>query len=30
MSLELFVFIIVVGAASGLIYVMSISKRRKD
>ena len=30
MSLELFVFIVVVGAASGLIYAVSISKRRKD
>lgn len=30
MSPELFVFIMVVGAASGLIYAASISKRRKD
>ena len=30
MSVELFVFIMVVGAASGLIYAVSISKWRKD
>jgi len=30
MSLEIFVFIVVVGAASGLIYGVLISKWRKD
>lgn len=30
MSLELFVFIIVVGVASGLIYGVAIAKWRKD
>ena len=30
MSLELFVFIVVVGVASGLIYAVAIAKWKKD
>ena len=30
MSLELFVFILVVGVASGLIYAVAIAKWKKD